>query len=129
MHQQLWLDLWHHFLIVMSAETIETRIAIGIGIAFLTVMSLTGIVDSFLPSRAARRYAAMYDLTPALPPHPPATEFAIIPAPSPVEQADLAPEPAEPQNDDMRYADGGVNSTLARRSMPSPPKVFRAQKP
>ncbi|HEY8949702.1 MAG TPA: hypothetical protein VIM56_12515 [Rhizomicrobium sp.] len=138
MHQQLWLDLWHHFLAVMSAEPIETRIGIGIAIAFFGVMSLTGIADSFLPRRAARRYAAMYDMMPALADAPPAQSFTFTP-PSleeePVTLPDETAAPDEPEdaNDDMRgdlrFGESSVNAAAARRSQPPPPKVFRAQKP
>lgn len=134
MHQQLWLDLWHHFLAVMSAESIETRIAIGIAIAFLGVMSLTGIADSFLPRRAARRYAAMYDMTPAHGATPPAQSFTFTP-PAPSIEEEPTPEDAEVldqpdhESGDLRFAENSVNAATARRSMPSPPKVFRAQKP
>ena len=126
MHQQAWLDLWQHFLAVMSAETIETRIAIGITIAFFLVMSLTGIADSFLPRRAALRYAAMYDLMPALPEEP-AHSSSLPPA-----ETLLPDAPAEEEEsiEDMRYAaDDNVNVPAPRRSAPIPPKVFRVQKP
>jgi hypothetical protein len=134
MHQQLWLDLWHHFLAVMSAESIETRIGIGIAIAFFGVMSLTGIADSFLPRRAARRYAAMYDMTPVLADAPPAQSFTFTP-PAPSIEEEPTPEetevPDEPDHDsgDLRFAESSVNAATARRSLPLPPKVFRAQKP
>ena len=123
MHQQLWLDLWHHFLAVMSAEAIQTRIAISIALAFLAVMSLTGIADSFLPRRAARRYAAMYDLATAIAQTPPQQDFTLAP-PLPVEEpmAVRAEEPEEPES--------SVNAaTGPRRSSPPQPTVFRAQKP
>ena len=136
MHQQLWVDLWHQFLAVMSAETIEMRIVIGIAIAFFAVMSLTGIVDSFLPSRAARRYAAMYDLTPAIQAAPATTGFVAVPpmpeqaSPDDAPQDETTQEIAEETGgNDLRLADMGVNPAANRRSQPTPPKVFRAQKP
>jgi len=140
MHQQLWLDLWHHFLAVMSAESIETRIGIGIAVAFFGVMSLTGIADSFLPRRAARRYAAMYDMTPALADAPLIQAFTFTPPALSVEEEPVTvPEEAEAPNEpddangdmrgDLRFGDSSVNATAARRSQPPPPKVFRAQKP
>jgi len=132
MHQQLWVDLWHQFLAVMSAETIEMRIVIGIAIAFFAVMSLTGIVDSFLPSRAARRYAAMYDLTPANYSTAPTASYFGVPPPAVEEppSEDPASESAEDDaSGDLRLADMGINLAQNRRSQPPPPKVFRAQKP
>lgn len=132
MHQQLWLDLWHHFLAVMSAESIETRIGIGIAIAFFGVMSLTGIADSFLPRRAARRYAAMYDMTPALAEAPLTQNFTFAPPPPSSEDEPAPEEPeAQPEDEssDLRFGESSVNAAAARRSQPLPPKVFRAQKP
>jgi hypothetical protein len=133
MHQQSWQDLWHMFLAVMAGEPIHIRLVIGMAMAFLGVMSLTGIADSFLPRRAARRYAAMYDMTPAFGATPPQPGYSA--PPSPAEELTVAPdEPDEPDDQasggDMRYAvDGGVNFSAVRRSAPPPPRVLRAQKP
>ena len=128
MNQQEWLDLWHRFLQVMSGEPIAARIAIGMAIAFFATMSITGMIDSFLPRRAARRYAAMYDLTLAI-----AVErqsfTAAQPATPAEEPALLEPDEPDEASGDLRFADGGVNDSAARRSAPPPPKVFRARKP
>jgi hypothetical protein len=133
MHQQAWIELWHHFLAVMSAESIETRIGIGIAIAFFGVMSLTGIADSFLPRRAARRYAAMYDMMPALADAAKPQSFTFAPPPmeeEPLPVPEKAEAPDEPEDiGDLKFAESSVNATTARRSSPPPPKVFRAQKP
>ena len=128
MNQQGWLDLWHHFLRVMSGEPIAIRIVIGIVIAFFATMSLTGLVDSFLPRRAARRYAAMYGLTPAIAVVRPRQNVAAEPTPA-EQPAPLELDEADEPAGDLRLADGGVNASTARRSTPPPPKVFRAQKP
>ncbi|HEY2034852.1 MAG TPA: hypothetical protein VGH02_14305 [Rhizomicrobium sp.] len=125
MHQQNWQDLWSMFLGVMASEPIHVRLVIGMALAFLAVMSLTGIADSFLPRRAARRYAAMYDMTPAA--LPPQQSYAM----PPLLLAETS-EPIEPEqtDDDMRYAtEDGINISQPRRSAPPPPRVFRAQKP
>jgi len=134
MHQQSWQDLWGMFLAVMASEPIHIRLVIGMALAFLAVMSLTGIADSFLPRRAARRYAAMYDMMPAIGAAPAQQSYA-VPPPPPAEEPAVAPdapdEPDEPNGGgDMRYAaEGGVNFSAPRRSAPPPPKVLRAQKP
>jgi hypothetical protein len=146
MHQQNWQELWNLFVAVMAAEPIHIRLGIGVALAFLTVMSLTGIADSFLPRRAARRYAAMYDMMPAVrtaatpqpafvvvpPAEEPQPEEAPSPDAPPLElEADAAPpQIEEPENDgtDLRYAQS-VNAQAYRRSLPSQPKVLRQQKP
>lgn len=132
MHQENWQQLWNLFLTVMAAEPIHIRLLIGVALAFLTVMSLTGIVDSFLPRRAARRYAAMYDMMPAVSAAPPSQNFTFEP-PSPVEEPPPSPEPepdvatpqpAEPSGSgDLRFAEG-VKAASHRRSSPKPPKVL-----
>jgi hypothetical protein len=129
MHQQSWQDLWHMFLAVMASEPIHIRLVIGMALAFLGVMSLTGIADSFLPRRAARRYAAMYDMMPAVDPAP-QQSYSAPPTEEPASEPDEPDEPDESASGDMRYAaDGGVNFSAMRRSAPPPPKVLRAQKP
>ena len=127
MRQDSWADLWNLFLTVMAHEPIEMRIGIGITAAFFTVMALTGIADSFLPRRAARRYAAMYDMTPAaiLPP-PSQQSFEIVP-PAPQEEV-----PAE--SDDARMAlpefpAEEVNAAASHRWVPQQPKLARPRKP
>ncbi|HEY7978630.1 MAG TPA: hypothetical protein VID67_10575 [Rhizomicrobium sp.] len=108
-------------------------------LAFLTVMSLTGIVDSFLPRRAARRYAAMYDMMPAIRSEAaPLASFAVVPpaeeAPAEAPPVALEPEVAEPGSEDpdssgdLRHAES-VNTQAYRRSLPPPSKVLRPQKP
>lgn len=117
------------FLAVMASEPIHIRLVIGMALAFLAVMSLTGIADSFLPRRAARRYAAMYDMTPALGVAPPQQIYSAPPAEEPTDAPD-EPDESDDPGSDMRYAaDGGINFSATRRSAPPPPKVLRAQKP
>lgn len=123
MQQQGWIDLWHLFVSVMAAEPVETRIGIGMTGAFFAVMALTGIADSFLPRRAARRYAAMYDMTPASVSAPPQQSF---------ERAPPEEEPLETQ--DMRmslpeFPADEVNAAAAHRWVPQQPKLARPRKP
>lgn len=144
MHQQGWQDLWNLFLALMAGEPIHVRVAIGMALVFLAVMSLTGMADSFLPRRAARRYAAMYDMMPAVAMQPAAVqsfefvpqtveeqpEAMMLPDPLPEEPADAAigSETDEAQKKTAkRPFSRPLSFSTPRRSAPQPPKVFRTK--
>ena len=57
MHHAGWSDIWNLALACFGAETIETRLAIGLIVAFLMLMVVEGLRVSFLPARRPTRVA------------------------------------------------------------------------